>query len=222
MLTKKITTTILLLAFSLFASWFIYFVGPKYKIIVSMLILISIVAIAVLLKVTPREMGIEISTLKQGLLLALPLSITVIAVMGVIYLARPATFLDSRYNQDIGSMLYSILVILPLTTVLLEELFFRGLFLGYLLNVSSTLIAMTISSIAFGLWHFYTSKNVTITGIADSNILVSVGVVFATAVAGIFFSWLRIRGNNLITPIIIHWTINATGVVLSFMAWRYK
>ncbi len=218
--TKNILIIIFLFVFSMLASWIIYYTDSKYRILTSLLIILGIVVVSIFLKVTPKQMGIETDSIKQGIVTALPFMFTIIGVMGIAYLLRPTTFLDARYNQDLGPMLYSIFIILPLTTVLLEELFFRGLFFGYLLTISSQLSAVIVSSVAFGLWHFFTSRNVSLEGVSISPILISVGVVIATAVAGAFFVWLRIRGNNIITPILVHWTINASGVALSYLAWH--
>ncbi len=219
---KNILIIASLFIFSLLASWIIYSVDSKYRLLTSLLLMLGIVVISIFLEVTPKQMGIETASLKQGVLTALPFMLTIIGIMGIVYIVRPATFLDVRYNQDLSVMLYSLFIILPLTTVLLEELFFRGLFFGYLLDVTTQLGAIILSSLAFGLWHFFTSKNVTLEGISVTPVLVSVGVVVVTAIAGAFFLWLRIRGNNLITPVLVHWTINATGVVLSYLAWQQK
>jgi membrane protease YdiL (CAAX protease family) len=202
------------------ASWIIFNTDSKYKLLTGLLITIGIIVLSIFLEVSPKQMGIEMGSFKQGALTALPFMLTIVGVMGIAYLFKPTIFLDSRYDQSLSAMLVSILILLPLTTVLLEELFFRGLFFGYLNNVASQLTAIIISSLAFGLWHFYTSKSVTLDGISISPVLLSVGVIIVTAIAGAFFTWLRIRGNNLITPVLVHWTINATGVVLSYLAWH--
>lgn len=222
MSSKSILVVVFLFIFSLIASWVVFSVDSKYKILTSLLLVLGIVILSIFLEVTPKAMGIDSATLKQGVLTALPFVLTIIGVMGIAYIIRPATFLDTRYDQSFGAMLYSIFIILPLTTVLVEELFFRGLFFGFLSGITSQLLAVVISSVAFGLWHFFTSKNVTMDGISVSPILVSGGVIIATAIAGTFFVWLRLKGSNLITPILVHWAINATGVVLSYLAWQQK
>jgi len=37
--------------------------------------------------------------------------------------------------------------------------------------------------------------------------------VIATAIAGMFFTWLRILSGSLIAPWLVHWTINGSSMV---------
>jgi membrane protease YdiL (CAAX protease family) len=204
------------------ASWIIFNTDSKYKLLTGLLITLGIIVLSIFLEVSLKQMGLEMGTLKQGVITALPFMLTIVGMMGISYLLKPSIFLDTRYDQSLSAMLVSILILLPLTTVLLEELFFRGLFFGYLNNAVGQIMAIIISSTAFGLWHFYTSKSVNLDGTSISPLFLSMGVIIVTALAGAFLAWLRIKGNNLISPLLVHWTINATGIVLSYLAWQQK
>lgn len=217
---RKIFITIFLFLFSLFTSWVLYVIDFDYRIPLGLLVILLIIAASKILEVSPKKMGIESATLKQGVFTAVPFMLVIVGVVAAAYLIRPETFLDARYNQSLGAMLYSVFIVIPLATVLLEELFFRGLYFGYLLDATSKTKAFIICSFAFGLWHFFTSKSVSIEGVFISPVLISVAVVVATSLAGALFLWLRIRGKNLITPMLVHWTINATGVIASYVAWQ--
>jgi membrane protease YdiL (CAAX protease family) len=74
--------------------------------------------------------------------------------------ALPATrlaFLDARYHLDAGSALVTALLVIPIGTVLLEEIAFRGVLHGLVRHHHGTLWATGLSSILFGLWHILPS-----------------------------------------------------------------
>ena len=44
--------------------------------------------------------------------------------------------------------------------------------------------------------------------------------VVATTAAGLIFGWLRYKSDSLLTPIALHWALNATGALSAAIAWR--
>jgi membrane protease YdiL (CAAX protease family) len=110
----------------------------------------------------------------------------------------------------------------PFGTALIEEVLFRGVLLGLLLQHNSSLVAILISAIIFGLWHIFP----TIAMLENNKILAKankdlrrrkygsiIGVVLITASAGVVFAWLRIISNSVVAPWLVHWSINSSGML---------
>jgi membrane protease YdiL (CAAX protease family) len=173
----------------------------------------------------PSDIGLGKDSLRTGTKVSL-IIICVVAVFSVIaFSVAPDAFLDDRYNQSIGSALIAALVILPIRTVILEELLFRGFLWGILAKQKTELFATLVSSLLFGLWHVLPSRNIgdkAFSGVdlTISEPLVIIGIVFATFLAGVVFSELRRRTRSLLPAIAAHWAINATGILLAALAWR--
>ncbi len=142
-----------------------------------------------------------------------------------IYLLTPDVFMDSRYDQSFISTVFSMFIILPITIVLLEELAFRGILLGYLLKNFSKYWALLISSAAFGLWHIPSSLHVGIDSFLFINhppqIAISLVIVLVTSAAGYVFSILRLKTGSLFTSVIAHWSLNALGMLFAWLAWNF-
>ncbi|MFO0882269.1 MAG: CPBP family intramembrane glutamic endopeptidase [Candidatus Saccharimonadales bacterium] len=110
---------------------------------------------------------------------------------------------------------------IPLGTALVEEILFRGVLLGLLLQHQSTVGSLLISSVIFGLWHIFPTINTLESNDGLSAIKAKkarqagsiIGAVSVTFVAGLLFGWLRIISNSIIAPWVVHWSINASGVL---------
>jgi membrane protease YdiL (CAAX protease family) len=121
-------------------------------------------------------------------------------------------------------MLVEILVSVPLGTVLLEELAFRGSLLALLRRLGSTTRAVVVSSVLFGLWHIAPAigtagDNSALPGTSQSGsglAVAVVGTVIATTIAGVVFCWLRLRSGSLVAPMLGHIATNSGAF---FIAW---
>ncbi len=149
---------------------------------------------------------------------------SVFMLSGIAYLAVPDIFMDERYNQSLASTILSMFVMLPLTTVLLEEFAFRGLLLGYLLKSDSRARALLVSSTLFGLWHITSSFYIDIDSFLfiqnPPQVIVSLVIVLVTGAAGWVFSILRLKTHSILVPIVAHWSFNALGMLFAWLAWR--
>ena len=110
------------------------------------------------------DLGLDHHELRRGLAYGCVVAVAVTVVLGL-GAALPATrglFQDRRAEGSSTAMLlYVALVRVPLGTVVLEETLFRGVLLGLGLRRWSQTTAVTVSCLAFGLWHVLPARNVT-------------------------------------------------------------
>ena len=102
-----------------------------------------------------QELGLGRGTWRRGLLWAL-CAIGAVAVVFAVGAALPQTrdaFRDSRYHLGWEGALVTAFLLIPLGTVLFEEVAFRGVLWGLLRRGRGTVTATVVSSALFGLWH---------------------------------------------------------------------
>lgn len=130
-------------------------------------------------------------------------------------------------DGDLGRVALTVLVVIPLGTVLPEELAFRGLLLPLLGRGRGLAAATWLSSGLFGLWHVLPSlgggaANAAIAGAVGGDTAGTVARVAATVcfttLAGVVFCWLRLRSGSLVAPLLAHWTVNGLGVIVVLLA----
>jgi membrane protease YdiL (CAAX protease family) len=176
------------------------------------------------------ELGLGRDHWKSGAayaLAAVALVVAVIVIGALLPVTRPM-FMNSRY-ATISSALIASMVIIPLQTVIPEELAFRGVLHGALNRAWGFRGVALAGSLLFGLWHIATSlgltgSNVGFTRLFGGGIMgmlagVTLAVV-ATAAAGFVFSWLRRRSGSLIAPIALHWSLNGLGALAAALVWH--
>jgi len=176
------------------------------------------------------DLGLGREHWKPGLgyaLVAVAVVATVIAV-GVLLPATRPMFMNNRYATISGAMVAS-MVIIPLQTVIPEELAFRGVLHGALNRAWGFRGVALAGSLLFGLWHVATSFGLTSSNVGFTRLfgggivgmLTGVtGAVLATGAAGFVFSWLRRRSGSLIAPIALHWSLNGLGALAAAFVWH--
>ena len=176
------------------------------------------------------ELGLGRDHWKSGVayaLAAIALVVTVIAVGVLLPLTRPM-FMNNHYATISGALVAS-MIIIPLQTVIPEELAFRGVLHGALNRVWGFRGVALAGSLMFGLWHIATSLRLTSSNVGFTRLFgggvvgMLAGVtlaVIATAVAGFVFSWLRRRSGSLIAPIALHWSLNGLGALAAALVWH--
>src|SRR5439155_2853915 len=123
---------------------------------------------------------------------------------------------------------YQALVRIPLGTVVLEEVAFRGVLYGLLLHPAGVVWATAVSSALFGLWHILPSGDLPDLNPAAGRafrrrrLLVVPAAVVVTALAGVVFCEVRRRSGSLLAPAALHWAINAVGYVTAFLVIRSR
>jgi membrane protease YdiL (CAAX protease family) len=193
------------------------------------------VAIGLLLMVRARglgwtELGLGREHWRSGAryaAAAVGLVVTVIAVGALLPWTRPM-FLNDQYATLSGALVAS-MIIIPLQTVIPEELAFRGVLHGALDRAWGFRGVAAAGSLLFGLWHIATSLGLTSGNVGFTRILgggvfgMLAGIVLAvlaTAAAGFVFTWLRRRSGSLIAPIALHWSLNGVGALAAAVVWQ--
>lgn len=169
------------------------------------------------------ELGLARATWRRGLIWAAGAFVVVAASYLVILLTPLDALLDdSRYDDGWGQAWVTALVLVPLGTVLWEEVAFRGVLWAQLRHYWSTRVATLVSSLIFGIWHTVPALR-----FADSNEAAgAVGVggntatigtvaitVIVTGLAGVILCEVRRRSDSLLAPIGLHWAVNGLGVL---------
>ncbi|EID74963.1 MULTISPECIES: type II CAAX endopeptidase family protein [Rhodococcus] len=176
------------------------------------------------------ELGLSPRHWRKGSLYALAamgLVIGVVAIGAALPITRPF-FMADRYATLSGALIASMIVI-PLQTVIPEELAFRGVLHGTLDRVYGARGVFAAGSLMFGLWHIasslgLTSGNKGLSSFLGGGVLGQVlgifAAVVATAAAGVVFTWLRRRSGSLIAPIALHWSLNGAGALAAAIVWH--
>lgn len=135
-----------------------------------------------------------------------------------------ALLADARLAGTSGARAaYVALVRIPLGTVVLEEVAFRGVLFG-LWRPHGALVAALASSAAFGLWHVTPTWHLVRANRPQAtwrptSMAVAGGVLF-TAAAGVFLSWLRESCGGLVAPFVVHAGLNSCASVAAVAAHR--
>lgn len=182
-----------------------------------------------------NELGLAQRRLPDGLRWGAVVSAGVLGIY-LAGLALPWTrdlFMDERADVDTSAMLWRTLVAIPLGTVLMEEVAFRGVLPAMFRRRAAhlpngALRADLVAALLFGLWHVLPSLD-----LSDSNpvfrdllpgplgtLAAISGSVVATAGVGMALSWLRNRSGSLAAPIMFHCSTNSIGFVLAWAVQR--
>ncbi|GAA2888717.1 hypothetical protein Acy02nite_70670 [Actinoplanes cyaneus] len=94
---------------------------------------------------------------------------------------------------------YTALVSVPLATVVVEEVAFRGVLWGLIDRDHGPVWATGVTALLFGLWHLAPERPWT-------------DALF-TAVAGVVLGVLRALGGGLLAPVLVHWAADGLGVL---------
>jgi membrane protease YdiL (CAAX protease family) len=178
------------------------------------------------------QLGLHRDRLRSGTRWGLGAIALVAAVylVGVFVPLTRTAFLDARYHLGVHGALVSAFVIIPVSTILLEEVAFRSVLWGMLARHATRWRVLLTSSALFGLWHILPSLHLASanhgvqdavqgTGIAAS-VLVIVGIVAFTALGGVVAGELRRRSGSVLASAGMHWATNSLGVLFGLLAWH--
>ncbi len=187
-------------------------------------------AIALASGMSLRELGLARDTMARGGRYAAVIVVVMIVIIGVGLVIPPIRdlFHNDAYKH-LDSALVSAFVLIPLQTVIPEELLFRGIITGKLLEKHSVRFAIAVQAVLFGLWHVVSSTGLSsgnqgigsVVGGGTAGMLLGIlGAVAFTGAAGVVLGWLRLRTNSLLPSLALHWVANGAGAVAAALAWQ--
>jgi CAAX protease family protein len=204
----------------------------RASLIVGPVVVAGLTAVARLAGLSWQDLGLGPGTWRPGLRWAA----VEIAIVGLVLAAAAAlpltreAFRDTRYRLDWGNALLTSLVLIPIGTVLVEEVAFRGVLWGLLREVKGTTTATVVSSALFGLWHVLPSlglsaNNEAITGTVGTGRSAQTTTVLATvlftALSGVVFCEVRRRSGSILASAGLHWATNGLSVLASAAVWAW-
>ncbi|QFU89246.1 CPBP family intramembrane glutamic endopeptidase [Amycolatopsis sp. YIM 10] len=188
---------------------------------------------AVLLVVLARSSGVPSPAMGLGRhqlgrgavvgLIGMGLVLLTFAVALAVPALRPL-FDDGRVGSpDLTEVLWQTLIRIPLGTVLVEEVAFRGVLPALLGGGQRWRWGPVLGAAAlFGLWHLLPSlalvQNAAVAGTFGGLPLwvVSVLAMLAAAGAGVFLHWWRHTGRSLLAPMAVHTATNCGGLAAAW------
>lgn len=198
-----------------------YIIPDDWQLPYNLLLATAAMGVAVAAGLSSNDLGLGRAQLTNGLRLGAIAFGAVSAVVVIAGLFGAVT--DDRVDAAVGDMLLRVLVVIPIGTVVVEELLFRSALHGLLSRVLTPLWTVVAGSVLFGLWHVLPAAN----GGAVSNDVVSVGSAWlvvgtfvATTVAGALFIWLRERSGSVVAPMLAHLATNSTTYTVAWLAMR--
>ena len=186
-----------------------------------------LVALAHWSRLTVSDLGLARSTVVAGMRWGAA-CLAVAAVGYGVALMIPAAR-DAAAGAD-GSWAYTLvwaLLVIPLGTVIPEELAFRGVLWALLRRSSGRPVATAVSSALFGVWHVLPALGGgpanqavdEVVGGGTLGVVVRVlGTVLFTATAGVLLCELRARSDSLLAPVLAHWAVNGMGAIFVQLA----
>lgn len=151
------------------------------------------------------------------------------ALMYGIALVVPASrdlFYDARVYGGPGRLAYETLIRIPLGTVLLEEVAFRGVLPALFAAGRSRLQAALCASVLFGFWHVLPAfglneVNPVFEGVLGDGLAGQLAVVpfavLGTTLLGLWMCFLRFRSGSLLTTMIAHVGSNSGAYLVSWV-----
>jgi membrane protease YdiL (CAAX protease family) len=145
-------------------------------------------------------------------------------LVGALLPATRRVFLDRRVRHaSAGAAAYQVLVRIPVGTVLLEEVAFRGVLYALLGRMYGAVWAVVVSSVLFGLWHVLPAGELPSMNPAAGrafqtrSALVVPTAVVVTALAGVVLCECQRRSGSLLAPATLHWAVNGLGYLTAFL-----
>jgi uncharacterized protein len=173
---------------------------------------------------TWAELGLAREHVRTGLRWAGVLAALVAAgyLVAVIVPDLRDLFRDRRVGEvSTVRMLAEVFVRIPVGTVLLEEVAFRGVLLGQILRRIGATRGLALTAVAFGLWHVLPAWHInTVNPVVEQSgvgrVTAVIGAVVATALAALPLGWARLRSRSLVAPIGLHVATNSFAYAIAW------
>lgn len=177
----------------------------------------AVAGLAAAAALTADELGLRRAALPKGLRYgAVAAAVIGTGVAAAVLLGvDPTGTITDRAAVSGGEMLFQVFVEIPIATVLLEELAFRGVIAGLLSRLTSPGWALGLTSLAFGIWHVSPGQ---FTSLASAG--GALATIAGTASAGAVFLLLRRRSGSLAAPLLAHWGTNGLAFLAAWLTVR--
>lgn len=165
------------------------------------------------------ELGLGSGWVRRGLRWGAPVTAIILGgvALGALVPATSGYFDDPRGDLSLAELLGRTLVVIPIGTVVVEELAFRGVLLGLARRLTSPMRAAALTAGLFGLWHVVPAWRGADPG---EQVGVALGTLVATTGAGLLFGWLRERSDSLLAPALVHVATNSGALVGAWITVR--
>ena len=184
---------------------------------------LAVAGVALAAAMTADELGLARAAIPSGLRWGLGVVAIIVAGLAVAVLvpSLQSVLEDDRAEVSLRAMLWRSLVVIPVATVIVEELLFRGVLLGLLQRVLSAGRALVTCAAVFGLWHLLPVWRGGGAGVGGGGSPGAVaGTFVATFAAGLGFGWLRQRSGSLVAPICAHIGTNSVTFSAAWLVMR--
>ncbi len=178
-----------------------------------------------LLRLSNSNIGFRSDTLKTGASRGLLVGLAIVLLISAgIYFLGLIDRLSLSYEANpanITDLLFRILVRIPLGTAITEEVLFRGILIALLISYGfGNVKCIIISSIVFGLWHLGLALKVapSIQLFSSTWLTTAMSTVGMGLIGGVVFGIMRFWTKSLVAPILVHWLINSTAVILVYLS----
>jgi membrane protease YdiL (CAAX protease family) len=166
-----------------------------------------------------RELGLGRADVASGVRWGLAAVAVVAGVVVLLWVVSRSQFEQSGVAHDsTAERFLEPLVLIPLGTVLFEEVIFRGVLLGALLRWTDRGWAIGASAVVFGLWHLPPALHDASGDGFWGGLGVVGGTIAFTTIAGGLFAWLRLRSDSLLAPVLAHIASNSLAYVAAVVA----
>jgi membrane protease YdiL (CAAX protease family) len=182
-------------------------------------------AFAIRIGCTPAELGLDRADLGRGLRTGSLGAAACSAAVGMVAVL-PATrsfFRDARLtDMSRKEALYHASLRIPVATAGAEEIIFRSALHALFARKHSLRATVPWTSLVFGLWHILPTLDAfeenpvsdLVQNQSRARLMAALGITVATAGAGVFFSYLRLRSRSVVAPVLAHAAINLAGLVI--------
>jgi len=189
-----------------------------------------LIALAWWARLSPSAIGLDPRHLRRALLVGLA-GLGLVGLGFGIALVVPALrsmFMDARVGSPgFTQLLWLALIRIPLGTVLIDEIAFRGVLPALFGADARWRWGPVLAAAAlFGLWHALPSLALTRNAMVHQTlgglpiIAVSALAMLAAAGAGVFLHWWRHTGRGVAASMLVHLATNSGGLVIAALVLR--
>ena len=201
---------------------------PSANVAVGLVFTLALVAIAAGSRLRAKDLGLARSTWLRGIrwgsacagiaLVGYGLALLIPQIRSLVAGSAPGSW---------SHTVVTVLVVIPLATVIPEELAFRGVLWGLVSRRSTRNVATAVSSALFGVWHTLPAlsggpanraADQIVGAGGGGTVLRALGTILFTAGAGVLFCALRARSDSLLAPMLAHWSVNSFGTIFVQLA----